>query len=370
MRAPRDFDRTRARTRREFVEEAALGVAGLGLLPAAAWSCREAPDSGASEGASSDAASSPSSSPSSSPATGTGLLYDPRYLDHVLIRPDGGRPPEIPDRLVRIREEIVARGLDEATVPLAPSAEAMSHIEAHHTPEHVASIREIEVSGAVAELAVSGALTGIDAVVAGEVRNAFCAIRPPGHHANNTGAEEGFCYYSNAAVAAKYAQQVHGFERVLVIDWDYHHGNATQNAFYDDPSVLFFSAHDWAAYPRTGDPALTGEGEGSGLNINVHLDCGATDADMLGRWDDTLSPAVAAFDPDFVILSAGFDSRVDDLLGCFALTDDAFRRMTRTAMDYADTCCEGRVVSLLEGGYNLDGTALATAAHIETLLDG
>ena len=362
MRTPRDFARTRARTRRKFVEEAALGVAGLGLLPATAWSCREASDSGESEVG--------SSNPSSVSATGTGLLSDPRYLDHVLIRPDGGRPPEIPDRLVRIREELVARGLDEATVPLAPAAEAMSHIQAHHTPEHVASIGEIEVSGAVAELAVSGALTAIDAVVAGEVRNAFCAIRPPGHHANNTGAEEGFCYYSNAGVAAKYAQQVHGFERVLVIDWDYHHGNATQNNFYDDPSVLFFSAHDWAAYPQTGDPALTGEGEGTGFNINVHLDCGATDADMLGRWDDTLSPAVAAFDPDFVILSAGFDSRVDDLLGCFALTDDAFRRMTRTAMDYADTCCEGRVVSLLEGGYNLDGTALATAAHIETLLGG
>ena len=358
MRTPRDF----ARTRRKFVEEAALGVAGLGLLPAAAWSCGGAPDSRESGAASGD--------PSAAPATGTGLLSDPRYLDHVLIRPDGGRPPEIPDRLVRIREELVARGLDQATVPLAPSAEAMSHIEALHTAEHVASIRELEVSGPVAELAVSGALTAIDAVVAGEVRNAFCAIRPPGHHANNTGAEEGFCYYSNAGVAARYAQQVQGFERVLVIDWDYHHGNATQNNFYDDPSVLFFSAHDWAAYPRTGDPSLIGEGDGTGYNINVHLDCGATDADMLRRWDDTLSPAVAAFDPDFVIISAGFDSRVDDLLGCFALTDDAFRRMTRTAMDYADACCDGRVVSLLEGGYNLDGTALATAAHIETLLEG
>ena len=358
MRTPIDF----ARTRRKFVEEAALGAAGLGLLPTALWSCREAPDPEASEGS--------SSGPAPQPATGTGLLTDPRYLDHVLIRPDGGRPPEIPDRLVRIREELAARGLDEATVPLAPVAEASPHIEALHTPGHVASIRELEVSGPVAELAVSGALTAVDAVVAGEVRNAFCAIRPPGHHANNTGAEEGFCYYSNAGVAARYVQQVHGFERVLVIDWDYHHGNATQNAFYDDPSVLFFSAHDWAAYPRTGDPALTGEGEGSGLNINVHLDCGATDDDMLNRWDDTLSPAVAAFDPDFVIISAGFDSRVDDLLGCFALTDDAFRRMTRMAMDYADSCCEGRVVSLLEGGYNLDGTARAAAAHVETLLEG
>ncbi|MDE2942976.1 MAG: hypothetical protein OXT63_02050 [Gemmatimonadota bacterium] len=188
MRTPRDF----ARTRRKFVEEAALGVAGLGLLPAAAWSCREAPDSGESGDASSDRATRP--------ATGTGLLQDPRYLDHVLIRPDGGRPPEIPDRLVRIREELVARGLDEATVPLAPATEAMPHIEAHHTPEHVASIRELEVSGPVAELAVAGALTAIDAVVAGQVRNAFCAVRPPGHHANNTGAEEGFCYYSGVPV--------------------------------------------------------------------------------------------------------------------------------------------------------------------------
>ena len=346
MRKLRDSDRSR----REFVAEATLAVTGLGLLPATAL-MYEGPGARGR-------------------ATGTGLVWDARYLDHVLIRPDGGHPPEIPERLVRIGEELDARGLFEATMALAPDAEAMPHVEAHHTPEHVAAIRALDVTGSVAELAVSGALAAIDAVVAGEVRNAFCAIRPPGHHANNTGAEEGFCYYSNAAVAARYAQRVHGFERVLVIDWDYHHGNATQNAFYDDPSVLFFSAHDWAAYPRTGDPALTGEGEGRGLNINVHLDCGATDADMLRRWDDTLSPAVAAFDPDFVIVSAGFDSRVDDLLGCFALTDDAFRRMTRLAMDYADDCCEGRLVSMLEGGYNLDGTALATAAHIETLLEG
>ena len=368
MRAPRDSASDAARTRRKFVEETVLGVAGLGLLPATAWSCRPAPDSGASNGAP-GAQASGSATETGGSAAGTGLLYDPRYLDHVLIRPDGARPPEVPERLVRMRAEIVARGLDQATVPLAPATEAMPHIDALHTAEHVASIRALEVTGPVAELAVSGALTAVDAVAAGRVRNAFCAIRPPGHHANNTGAEEGFCYYSNAAVAARYAQRAHGFERVLVIDWDYHHGNATQNAFYGDPSVLFFSAHDWAAYPRTGDPALAGEGEGSGLNINVHLDCGATDDDMLRRWDDTLSPAVAAFDPDFVILSAGFDSRMDDLLGCFALTDDAFRRMTRTAMDYADSCCEGRVVSLLEGGYNLDGTALAAAAHIETLLD-
>ena len=301
-------------------------------------------------------------------ATGTALVSDPRYLDHVLVRPNGARPPEVPERLVRMLAEFEARGLTDATVGMAPTVEPLVSIRAHHTGDHVDSVRRLGVTAEVAELAVSGALTAVDAVAAGTVRNAFCAIRPPGHHANNTGAEEGFCYYSNAAVAARYAQEVHGYERVVIIDWDYHHGNATQNAFYRDPSVLFFSAHDWNAYPGTGDPSLTGEGEGAGLNINVHLECGASDADMLRYWDSALSPAVADFDPDFVVVSAGFDSRQDDLLGCFDLTDEVFRRMTRIAMDYADSCCDGRLVSLLEGGYNIDGTALAAAAHVETLL--
>ncbi len=350
--------------RRNFVKSSA---AALGALPAltTALPARDTPHAPTEP-----SPAGPGGMPGTSPqAAGTALIYDPRYLDHVLIRPDGGRPPEIPERLVRMRAELEARGLIEATVPIAPTADPLLRIRAHHTGEHVDSVRQLGVSARVAELAVSGALTGVDAVAEGRVRNVFCAIRPPGHHANNTGAEEGFCYYSNAAIAAKYAQEIHGHEKVLVIDWDYHHGNATQNAFYDDPSVLFFSSHDWAAYPGTGDPSLAGEGEGTGLNINVHLDCGSSDADMLRYWDNALSPAVAAFDPDFVIVSAGFDSRRDDLLGCFDLTDDAFRRMTRMAMDYADSCCEGRLVSLLEGGYNLDGTALAAAAHVETLLD-
>ena len=336
--------------RRRFVKTVAAGA-----VPGLALACR-------------DAAGRGSGIRGLTQATGTALVSDPRYLDHVLIRPNGNRPPEIPDRLVRMLAELEARGLVEATVQLSPTVDPLLRIRAHHTGGHVDSVRQLGVTAEVAELAVSGALTAVDAVAEGTVRNAFCAVRPPGHHANNTGAEEGFCYYSNAAIAARYAQEVHGYGRVVIIDWDYHHGNATQNAFYGDPSVLFFSAHDWDAYPGTGDPSLTGEGAGAGLNINVHLDCGASDADMLRHWDNALSPAVADFDPDFVVVSAGFDSRRDDLLGCFDLTDEAFRRMTRIAMDYADSCCEGRLVSLLEGGYNIDGTALAAAAHVETLL--
>ena len=303
-------------------------------------------------------------------AEGTGLFYDPRCLDHVVPASSSGAPrPEIAQRVIRVMEVLGERGLVSEMPSLDAHPDPKPYIEAHHTPEHVASIRRIPVSGPLAELAVAGALGAVDAVSRGDVKNAFCAVRPPGHHANNTGAEEGFCYYSNAAITARYAQAL-GYEKVLVIDWDYHHGNATQNAFYDDPTVLFYSTHNWMDYPETGDPSLAGEGDGHGTNINVHLECESRDVDMLRAWERQLEPAVAAFDPDFVVVSAGFDSRQDDLLGCFDVTDDAFRRMTRNAMDIAASCCDGRLVSLLEGGYNVDGLALATAAHVETLLEG
>lgn len=293
----------------------------------------------------------------------TGLVYDDIYLRHVL-RPDH---PESPERLKRILLELERQGLDREVSAIVPSRDPMPSIERHHTARHVASVRKLAVTGDVAAAAVGGALSAVDAVAGGNVRNAFCAIRPPGHHANNTGREEGFCFYSTAAIAAKYAQSL-GFAKVLVIDWDYHHGNATQNAFYEDPTVLFFSSHDWHAYPGTGDPSLKGKGEGSDLNINVHLDCGSRDKDMLTAWDRELLPAAAKFEPDFTIVSAGFDSRKDDLLGCFEVTDDAFQRMTRTTMDVADTYCGGRIVSLLEGGYNIDGLAKGVAAHVGALV--
>jgi acetoin utilization deacetylase AcuC-like enzyme len=262
-----------------------------------------------------------------------------------------------------------AAGLDQEVTKITLVSDPLPSIRACHTEEHVDSVRKIPVTGPVAELAVAGALGAIDAVAEGRVANAFCAVRPPGHHANNTGKEEGFCFYSNAAIAAKYAQKTHGFEKILIIDWDYHHGNGTQNAFYTDPTVLFFSTHDWQAYPRTGDPSLMGGGEGHGLNINVHLECGSKDMDMLGAWDKKLLPAVMKFKPDFVLLSAGFDSRRDDPLGCFDVTDDAFKRMTKTAMDMAKEYCGGRLVSLLEGGYNVDGQARAVVTHVSTLLE-
>ncbi len=338
-------------TRRKFLTDVTCGVTGLGV---AAMLPREV-----------------AGGVVRARATGTGIYYDPRCLEHVVPAASSGAPrPEVKERLIRVMETLSDRGLLAEMQGIGAHADPMPHIAAHHTPDHVEAIREIPVTGPLAELAVAGALGAVDAVMAGEVRNAFVAIRPPGHHANNTGAEEGFCYYSNAAITARFAQRAHGLSRVAIIDWDYHHGNATQNAFYDDPSVLFYSTHDWAAYPETGDPGLEGRGDGRGTNINVHLDCGSRDVDMLRAWDEKLEPAIAAFEPELIIVSAGFDSRQDDLLGCFDVTDDAFRRMTRMAMDFADSFCEGRLVSLLEGGYNIEGLALATATHVEALIEG
>ncbi len=297
--------------------------------------------------------------------TGTGLVYHEAFLRHQ-IRPGH---PESPLRLIRMIEAFRAAGLMETVVPVENRPDAYPFLRARHEAAHVDRIRRIPRTGEIAEMAVAGALAAVGQVSAGRIRNAFCAIRPPGHHANNTGAEEGFCYYSNAAIAADYARRECGHDRVLIVDWDYHHGNATQNAFYRDPSVLFFSTHNWHDYPGTGDPGLTGRDEGSGTNCNIHLGPGATDRDMLSAWDRTLLPAVERFRPDFVIVSAGFDSRRDDLLGSFDLTDDAFGRMTRTLMEVADHYCGGRLVSLLEGGYNVDGSARAAATHLATLAD-
>ncbi|HSF14621.1 MAG TPA: histone deacetylase [Vicinamibacteria bacterium] len=326
------------KTRRDFVLDGARGLAALG------WG---------------------STAMSEEAKRTTGFVYDEIYLTHV-IRPDH---VESPKRLRRILEEMRQQGLETEVTKIPRMTEPMPHIAAHHQAQHVAGVERIPTTGKVAEAAVGGALAAVKAVSDGAVPNAFCALRPPGHHANNTGEEEGFCYYSNAAIAAKYAQSL-GHEKVLIIDWDYHHGNATQNAFYDDPTVLFFSSHDWHAYPGTGDPALTGAGEGSGLNINVHLECHSRDKDMLDAWDRKLLPSAEKFEPDFIIISAGFDSRREDLLGCFDVTDDAFARMTRTTMDVARRHCDGRIVSLLEGGYNVDGLAKAVAAHISALLGG
>lgn len=251
---------------------------------------------------------------------------------------------------------------------MSPNIDVFPHLYMIHTKQHVESVKaHYKLSHGVALQAVSAALTAVNGVCSGQLRNAFCVVRPPGHHALNTGREEGFCFYNSIAVAARYAQKVFGLEKILIVDWDYHHGNGTEAAFYADPSVLFFSTHDQYNYPGTGDPARIGTGQGEGFNINVHLQCGATDTDIIDAFEQQLLPCVKQFKPDMILISAGFDGRIDDPLGCFDITDKGFSQLTRIVMTLADEYCAGRIVSLLEGGYNLDGLANAVHAHVSSL---
>lgn len=296
-------------------------------------------------------------------STTTGSVIDDRYLRHT----QGRGHPESPERLKAIRQRLKSSGLQKAARSISPSVDPISYIRIVHPESHINRIAKQAHDESICRLAVSGALAAVDAVCTGEAPNAFCAVRPPGHHASDKG-EHGFCFYNNVAIAARYAQKKHKLARILIVDWDYHHGNGTEWAFYDDPTVLFFSTHALYAFPGTGAAAKTGKGKGKGLNINVPLPHGADDKRILNAFTERLVPAANRFRPDLVLISAGFDSRKDDLLGDFAVTDTGFAELTKLVMSIAATYCRSRIVSILEGGYNTDGLALAVESHVKTLL--
>jgi acetoin utilization deacetylase AcuC-like enzyme len=259
-------------------------------------------------------------------------------------------------------------GLLQYLTRIQPKKDILQELALIHTAEHLHALESNYKQSNDVALAVVGAiLAATDEVCSGRLKNAFCATRPPGHHARNTGRVEGFCFYNGVAIAARYAQENYGFKKILIIDWDYHHGNGTESFFYSDPSVLYFSTHDYYAYPGTGNPVNTGEGAGKGLNINVHLDCHSTDKDIISAFKEKLLPAAHRFEPDLILISAGFDSRKGDLLGCFDISDAGYRQITTMVMQLAEQYCDGRIVSVLEGGYNLDGLASAVKVHVETL---
>ena len=220
----------------------------------------------------------------------------------------------------------------------------------------------------VARRAVGGVLAAVDAVMAGRVKNAFAALRPPGHHALADQAM-GFCLLNNVAIATRYVQERHGVERVLIVDWDVHHGNATQAIFYRDPSVLFFSTHQYPYYPGTGAAHEVGEGAGRGTTINVPLVAGAGDDTIVTAFRERLRPAAAAFRPQFVLISAGFDAHQGDPLAHLQVTEAGYAALTRIVKTIADQHAGGRIVSVLEGGYYLDGLARSVEAHLRVLAE-
>lgn len=217
-----------------------------------------------------------------------------------------------------------------------------------------------------ARAAAGAVISAVDFVVSGRGRRAFCAVRPPGHHASAQRGM-GFCVFNNVAIGVRHAQRSLGIDRVLVADWDVHHGNGTQALFWEDGSVLFFDTHQHPWYPGTGTADEAGSGRGRGLIINRPLSAGAGRAEVLGAFRDALAPAAARFRPDLVIVSAGFDSRRDDPLGRLMLADEDFADLTGIVRQIADEYAGGRLVSVLEGGYSLTGLASAVRAHLARL---
>ncbi|MBL8027924.1 MAG: histone deacetylase [Fibrobacteres bacterium] len=291
----------------------------------------------------------------------TGFLLVKECLEHK-------HHPEVPERVVAIGERLEKCGLLSKLSSYDLHSNPIDVVTTLHTKEHAAAIEAIPGSGKAARFAVAGVLGAVKAVSEGKIKNAFCAIRPPGHHATNLCKEQGYCYYANTSVAARYAQSL-GHKKVLIIDWDFHHGNGAEDFFYDDPTVFTFSTHHAGGYPFTGLPERIGEGAGKGFNMNCHLDVGAEDSDMINVWKTKLLPAMESFKPDFILISAGFDSRERDKLGCWNISDKGYFELTRLAMQMADKYCNGRIVSALEGGYNPIGVSRGAVAHIAALMN-
>jgi len=311
----------------------------------------------------------------------TALLLDDTYLRHL---PGRTGHPECPERLIAVRDRLRGAPWYAFLSPIAPRMATPQELRLAHEPvylalvareaSNVAGLKQLSTGDTivsrdsleVAHLAAGGVLSAVDAVMTGTVRNAFCAVRPPGHHATRDRGM-GFCIFNNVAVAAQYLREFHGIAKVLIVDWDYHHGNGTQDIFYDDPTVFYFSTHHHGAYPGTGAPSERGIGRGLGATLNVPLPVGCSDAQIHQALESQLVPAARKFQPDFVLISAGFDAQRRDLLGCFDVTPEGFAAITQLVKNLAEELCGGRLVSVLEGGYRLDGLAESVAAHIEIL---
>jgi len=215
----------------------------------------------------------------------------------------------------------------------------------------------------VALLAAGAALNAVDAVLTGATQRVFCAVRPPGHHAE-TASVMGFCLFNNVAIAARYAQQKHGVERVAILDWDVHHGNGTQQIFYEDPTVFYVSLHQYPYYPGTGAMDETGTGKGKGFTLNCPMEAGSREREYSEAFRERILPALNKFEPELLILSAGFDAHKDDPLANIELTEHSFAEMTKLTMEISNRHCGGRIVSVLEGGYNLNALAKSVETHL------
>jgi acetoin utilization deacetylase AcuC-like enzyme len=307
------------------------------------------------------------------------LITDPRFLLH-----DTGQHPECADRLRSITARLQQSGLIERCTPLsfAPiSDQAISRVHdgsffakldelvaeggGHTDPDTVVSVE----SPKVARLAAGAACAAVDAVLAGKDRTALCLIRPPGHHATPT-RMMGFCLFNNIALAARHAIDDRGLQRVLIVDWDVHHGNGTQDVFYADPRVMFLSVHRYGHgfYPGTGSADETGTGRGLGFTRNVPLPFGTSRQAFFDEFSRAVAESADKIKPELVLLSAGFDAHRLDPVGSLGLESDDYIRLTEKVLEVSKTHANGRLVSCLEGGYHLNALAESVQVHLVTLL--
>lgn len=307
-----------------------------------------------------------------------GYIYVPAFLDHLT----GEGHPECPQRLTAIHTELASSGVLARLTCLDPAPATREQLALVHEPTMIDRIEALSAQGGgsldedtsaspgslkAALLAAGAGITAVEALYAGVIDRAFLALRPPGHHA--TGQRSmGFCLFNNVAVAAAHALTHKGARRVAILDWDLHHGNGTQDIFYARADVLYVSLHQSPLYPGTGAARETGEGDGRGFTLNIPLQAGANDETFMAKLHQQVIPALKRYAPDLILISSGFDAHTDDPLGALDLTDDGYRKMTEAMTQVAGELTQGRLLSFLEGGYDLPALGRSARAHVEALL--
>ncbi len=292
---------------------------------------------------------------------------DPRYVEHNLAG-----HPEHAGRIIAVWAALEAAGLMNRMQIIAPAMVSDAQILLAHTPDYLEVFKSLStydhmvrfdsdtyalpVSGEVARFSAGGVVSVVDAILKGEADNGLAVVRPPGHHAIPERAM-GFCLLGNIAIAARHAQQTHQIKRVLIVDYDVHHGNGTQDIFYDDDSVLFISTHQSPFYPGTGGIEETGKGKGRGYTLNIPLPGGQGDANYARIFEEIIWPAARRFKPELILVSAGFDAHWVDPLATMRLSLRGYDHITRELIRMADELCEGKIAFVMEGGYDLKALA-------------
>ena len=309
----------------------------------------------------------------------TGFSYDPVFLDHDT----GAGHPECKERLQSTIDYLSGQNRLSELINIESRYAGIDQIEQVHSSEYIERARQTCLSGGLFldspdvtisrnsfDIALKAAGSGLqlaDAVVANNIDNGFGLLRPPGHHAEK-GMALGFCVFNNIAVLARYLQKTHGLDKILILDWDVHHGNGTQHLFEQDPSVLYISTHQFPFYPGTGRYDDTGTGRGTGATLNCPMSAGASDTHYTAAFNEKILPKINEFRPEIILISAGFDAHADDPLADIRLSTQFYSCMTEWLMEKAEKYCQGKIISLLEGGYNLQRLPECIDAHLTQLL--